>query len=445
MLTPFLRQGLERGEKVLYIVDTRTAESILGYLLDEGVDVEAYMDSGQLAIFTSGDAYMREGAFDPERMIAFLRAQTDQALAEGYPALRVTGEMSWALRGFPGSERLIDYEARLNEFFQTSKCLAICQYDRRCFDAPVLLDVLCTHPIAVIGTKVYDNFYYIPPAEFLSEDRPAAELRRWMQNLAERNQLEQTLRESEARLRGLFETMAEGIVLIAPDGQIVQANPAAERILGLQRTEIEARNYVAPDWEVVRLDGTPMPPEEMAGPRAMKEKRLVKDVVMGAKRPDGSIRWINVSSAPLMDETGRFMGVVSTFADITERVRAEKALQESEAKLKSIFRAAPVGIGVVVNQVFVEVNDRFCEMTGYSREELLGQNARKVYPTDEDHEYVSLEKCRQIQEGGTGTLETRFKRKDGKIIHVLLSSTSLDPANLSAGVVFTALDITERV
>ena len=203
VLTPFLRQGLERGEKVLYIVDAHTAETILGYLRDEGVDVEACLESGQFAILTRDDAYMQEGIFDPQRMIALLRAETERALAEGYPALRVTGEMTWTLRGLPGSERLIEYEARLNEFFPGSQCLAICQYDRRRFDAPLLLDVLRTHPIAVFGTEVYDNFYYIPPAEFLSGDRAAVELQRWEQSLAQRRRAEEQIRHLNAILRAI--------------------------------------------------------------------------------------------------------------------------------------------------------------------------------------------------------------------------------------------------
>ena len=191
VLTPFLRQGLERGEKVVYIVDARTAETVLGYLRDDGLAPEPYLERGQLTILTRDDAYMREGVFDPDGMIALLRTETEQALAEGYSALRITGEMTWALRGLPGSERLIEYEARLNEFFPGSRCLAICQYDRRRFDSEVLLDVLRTHPIAVIGTEVYDNFYYMSPAELLGSDVATAELRRWVQNLSKHNRLEE--------------------------------------------------------------------------------------------------------------------------------------------------------------------------------------------------------------------------------------------------------------
>jgi len=196
VLTPFLRQGLERAEKVLYIVDAHTAEAVLRYLRDDGLDVEPYLARGQLTIVTSQDAYMQQGVFDPDEMIAFLRAETERALVEGYSALRITGEMSWALREQPGFERLIEYEAKLNEFFPGSRCLAMCQYDRRVFSAALLLDVLCAHPIAVVGTEVYDNFYYIPPAALLGHDPAAEVLRHWLEHLAERKKAEEAIQKT---------------------------------------------------------------------------------------------------------------------------------------------------------------------------------------------------------------------------------------------------------
>jgi diguanylate cyclase (GGDEF)-like protein/PAS domain S-box-containing protein len=209
VLTPFLRQGLERGEKVLYIMDARTAETILSYLQHDGLDVEPYLARGQLAILTCDDIYLRGGVFDPEATIALLQAETAQALAEGYPALRITSERTWALRGLPGSERLIEYEARLNQFFHGSQCLAICQYDRRHFAPAVLLHVLRTHPIAVVGTETHANFYYISPDELLGHDLPAAELHHWLQGLVARKRAEQALRRSVERLDALREVGLE--------------------------------------------------------------------------------------------------------------------------------------------------------------------------------------------------------------------------------------------
>jgi len=192
-------------------------------------------------------------------------------------------------------------------------------------------------------------------------------------DITERKRAEEALQESEARLRGLFETMVEGVILIAPDGQIVQANPAAERILGLKRPEIEGRNYVAPEWKIFRLDGTPMPPEEMAGPRAMKDKRMVKDVVMGVQRPDGSIAWINVSAAPIINEAGKFEGIVGTFADITDRKRAEEELRKSEERFRNLFEQAPLGYqSLDAEGCLIDVNQSWLDLLGYSRDEVIG-------------------------------------------------------------------------
>ncbi|NVM57806.1 MAG: MEDS domain-containing protein [Desulfobacterales bacterium] len=176
LLTPFLRQGLDRGEKVIYLAHAHTGEIVQGYLRDDGMVVEPYLASGQLSILAVDDVYMRAGVFDPDGAIAFLRTETERAMGEGYTALRVTGEMSCVPRLLSGPQRLIEYEARLNEFFPAGKCLAICQYDRRIFDPAVLLDVLCAHPTCVVGTAVCDNFYYMPPTESRGHDASAAKL-----------------------------------------------------------------------------------------------------------------------------------------------------------------------------------------------------------------------------------------------------------------------------
>ena len=199
LIKPFVREGLERGERVIYVVDTHDAATILGALRDDGIAVDPCLETGRLQILPS-DIYLDKGVFDPDSMIALLRTETRRALALGYSALRVTGEMTWVLRGAPGSERIIEYEAKLNEFFPGSRCLAICQYDRRRFDPAVLLDVLRTHPIAVIGTEIYRNFYYIPPAEFLGGDGAAAKLDRWVENLVDLKLGDEALREARRTL-----------------------------------------------------------------------------------------------------------------------------------------------------------------------------------------------------------------------------------------------------
>ena len=157
----------------------------------------------------------------------------------------------------------------------------------------------------------------------------------------------------------------------------------------------------------------------------------------------GATKWIRGASNPQAVPDGGITWF-GFMLDITEQKLVEDALRESREHLQAIFRVAPTGIGVVKKRVLVRVNQRVCEMTGYAEEELLGQSARMLYPAQEDFDYVGREKYRQISQKGTGEVETRWRRKDGTVIDVLMASTPLDPADLSQGVTFTATDITER-
>jgi PAS domain S-box-containing protein len=131
------------------------------------------------------------------------------------------------------------------------------------------------------------------------------------------------------------------------------------------------------------------------------------------------------------------------------RINAEKnaydlLLKENEAKLQSIFRASQVGIGLTVDRRFIEVNDFFCKMIGYDRKELIGKSSEIIYSSNEEFINAGKEKYNQISENGVGSVETIFKRKDGKDLSVIVNSAPLDIDDLSKGVSFTVLDISDR-
>ena len=188
-------------------------------------------------------------------------------------------------------------------------------------------------------------------------------------------------------------------------------------------------------------------PVRLAGLRSIMVLPLIsRDVVIGTLvlMSVATHRYQDRDLSLAENVAAHISGAIANARLFDERRRAEQALRESEASLRSIFRAAPVGIGMVTDRVLRQVNDYICEMTGYSRNELVDQNARILYPTREEYERVGREKYALIREQGTGSIETCWQRKDGKVIDVLLSSTPLDPADWSIGVTFTALDITER-
>ena len=115
----------------------------------------------------------------------------------------------------------------------------------------------------------------------------------------------------------------------------------------------------------------------------------------------------------------------------------------TEQQLLSILKAAPVGIGTVINRVIQEASSRLCSMTGYSAPELVGQSIRVLYESEEEYERAGREKYKSLHEHGWGATETRWMRKDGTVMDVLVSSATIEPGHCEQGVTFIALDISE--
>jgi PAS domain S-box-containing protein len=230
-----------------------------------------------------------------------------------------------------------------------------------------------------------------------------------------------------------------GIFTSTPQGRFVYANPALARMYGYDSLE-ELLDSVD---DLVRQ--TYAEPADRAFFVSQLEKygEIINDECR-LRRKDGSFFWVSRTARLIQNQDSNTVYYQGFTTDITDRKEAEQALQASRERLHSIFRVAPTGIGVVKQRVLVDVNRRICEMTGYHTDELIGRNARMLYPSRADYEFVGDEKYRQIAVSGTGMVETRWQRKDGKIIEVLMASTPLDPNNLAKGVTFTALDITER-
>ncbi|MGA7521391.1 MAG: MEDS domain-containing protein [Acidobacteriaceae bacterium] len=167
IVVPFLRLGLERGEKSVYIIDDSDPAMVIAAMERHGIDVDAATATGALAIITKYDAYLKSGDFDPDWMIGFLAQAVEDAKREGFHAVRASGEMTWALG--PGGDvnsRLIEYECRLNTFFPQHDMGGICQYNRRRFRPETLMHVIHTHPRIVFRGEVCDNPYYIPAEIF---------------------------------------------------------------------------------------------------------------------------------------------------------------------------------------------------------------------------------------------------------------------------------------
>jgi hypothetical protein len=114
VLTPFIRDGIERGEKAFHIVDPELRNDHLARLRAASIDVTGAMERGQLQVKNWEDAYLRDGHFDQNAMLALIEEVLQSGPAEGYPLTRLVAHMEWALQDRPGVDDLVEYETRLN-------------------------------------------------------------------------------------------------------------------------------------------------------------------------------------------------------------------------------------------------------------------------------------------------------------------------------------------
>ena len=114
VLLPFIKEGFERGEKAFHIVDPKLRAEHALRLASAGIDVEAARKAGQFELRNWADAYLRDGHFDQDRMLALIQEVLEDGIRQGYALTRLVAHMEWALEDRPGVDDLVEYETRLN-------------------------------------------------------------------------------------------------------------------------------------------------------------------------------------------------------------------------------------------------------------------------------------------------------------------------------------------
>jgi hypothetical protein len=159
----YIKQGLARKERCLYVVGEHDLDTFRGALRASGIAVEDEEARGALVLITKNEGHLASGTFDPNSMIAMLEDAVRSALDAGFAGLCAAGDMTWLLDEAPGSERIAEYEARLTPFYRSHRALGLCLYRRNM--PKILLDhCLATHPtVRLDGPILLANpFYELP-------------------------------------------------------------------------------------------------------------------------------------------------------------------------------------------------------------------------------------------------------------------------------------------
>jgi len=245
---------------------------------------------------------------------------------------------------------------------------------------------------------------------------------------------------SSAKYQALLDSLPLGVTISDDDGNILESNREAERLLGLSKGEQVKRQIDGEEWRIIRPDGTPMHPSEFASVRALQEGRRVENVEMGIVKGDGDTTWISVNAAPI---PLKGYGVAITYIDITERMGLEEMIRDSERLYRNLYQNAQVGLFEtdLNTGTVVACSQEYSDLAGFaSVQEAIGSDILHLYVNPEDREEVK-----------------RILRTEGRIKNHVLRlrkhstgeefwaefSAHFDPArDVAEGVI---VDVTERM
>lgn len=245
---------------------------------------------------------------------------------------------------------------------------------------------------------------------------------------------------AEQNLRAsIFDALAEGVVVLDAQGEIRDCNAAAEEILGIPRKQVLGRTPKDPRWRAIREDGTDLPPNEMPAVITLRTHRAIGRFVHGIVHVDGAVRWISVSSQPVMDEGGTFQGVVASMADITAQHEQAKRLVAQQAELDRFFNSSLDMLCIATTDGrFLKLNPEWEACLGYPLAELEGRGFLDlIHPEDLEATRQALDEL--SQQKFIGNFENRYRRMDGSYRWIEWRSTPV------GGMIYAAArDVTVR-
>jgi hypothetical protein len=171
VLLPFIKEGFERGDKAVHVVNPNQRHDHLQRLTAAGIDTAAAEQSGQFELKINTEAYIRDGRFDQDRMLAAFEQMASGNAPGGFPLSRICCRMDWAVGERSYVDDVVEFESRVNDVWRHHDDVVICTYHLGQFGGDMVVDIIRTHPMVLIGGILQQNPFFVPPEDFVRELR----------------------------------------------------------------------------------------------------------------------------------------------------------------------------------------------------------------------------------------------------------------------------------
>jgi PAS domain S-box-containing protein len=282
--------------------------------------------------------------------------------------------------------------------------------------------------------QIFDNSIY----PVFDDQGNIKRLSVYSRDVTEAKRVQDALKQTEEKYRNIYENATEGIFQISPEGRFVSANPSLALIHGYASPE-ELINSVSNVAELYVY------PETLASfTRMLHDRNYMSNFETQMRKKDGSVKWISINARVVRDAGGKILFHEGTMQDITERKQAEDALHESEERYRTAIEHSNDGVSIIKGDIHLYVNRKFVEMFGYDRpEDIIGKPVTITVHPDDIPMVTELNARRQRGLPGTPRYEFKGITRDGKVIYIEVSATSITYRGALVSLVYLR-DVTER-
>jgi len=405
VLVPYFKAGLENNEFCMWVTSEPLSEEEAREAMRKAVpNFDRYLKRGQIQIVPYTEWYLKGGAFNLQRVLNGWVEKLNQALAQGYDGMRVTGNTAWLEKRT--WKNFVDYEQEVNDVINKYQMIALCTYSLDKCGASEIIDVVSNHQFALIRQE--SEWKLIESSEI--------------------KRAEETLRESEERYRELTESISDVFFAMDKDLRYTYWNKASEKLTGVSAKDVAGKSLteVFPD-----VKGTKVERFYIETLRTQQPQSFVNEFRLGGKN-----YVFEINAYPTKDGLSVFV------KDITERKRAEEEL----IRLSSAVKMSTDSIVISdLDGKIIDVNEATLKMydTDYKRD-LIGKNSFDlIAPEEREKALVGTKEV--LERGYVKNREYHVVTKDGSRISVEMSASIMkDVDGKPIGFVGISRDVSER-
>jgi PAS domain S-box-containing protein len=415
VLVPYFKAGLENNEFCMWITSKPLTEEEAKKAMRKAVlNFDLYLKRGQMEIVPYSDWYLKDGAFNLQRVLGAWVDKLDQALAERYDGIRVTGNTAWLER--QDWKSFTCYEEGVNSVIGKHRMIAICTYSLDKCGASEVIDVVRNHQFALI--KRMGEWELIESSEL--------------------KRTKEDLEKSEMMLKKTFATSPDAITVSDLNGNIVECNEqtlnmhgysSKEELIGKSALELIAKK----DHK-----------NAMENLKKTLEQGSVRNIEYAFLTKDGREFPAELSASLIKDFSGKPTGFVAITKDVTERKKAEDALRKSEIKHRTLFENLPQKIFFKdKNSVYISCNENYSGDLKIKSNEITGKTDYDFYPKELAEKY-RVDDQRIMKSGKTEDIEEEYIQDGHKIfVHTVKTPVKDENGNV-VGILGIFWDISER-